>query len=722
MVRQAEYGRRTLNQTDEGEPSMADASAEQSTARRSLDSLLEGGWLLIAVLLPLWVNFWSDQPFELSKVLLFRSLVWLLAGLWMVDQLVGRRGAWLTLRRNPLFAPVVILAGAVVLATAFALDPGLSLAGSYVRGQGMLTYLSYILLFLIVTTRLRTLEQAHRLVTAMVVTAAPVILLGVLQGMGWDPLGMVSDARSPIYATLGRANFVGVYLAQLLPLTLAMALLTQEGSRRWLLLLAGGQLIVVAWTLTRGAWLASATGLILFGLLWVWPRLPRRLSSVVVATGAVGVLVASALGGLYLTGAESGSILARRAIWATVWGLIRERPILGYGPDALEIAFQRVYPPQLVYYQGREVFVDRAHNLLLDWAVTAGAVGVISFAFLFARFFATGCKRAAVAAGKRRILLAAGLASVAANVAGNLAGFDVTATATVTWLLMALVASPAMVAPGLGDEPAQASASMQAGPRMRWVLSSVLLVALLFAVVRFSVRPLLASGAHRAAVRYAGAGEVVRAVDAAKQAVAYGPWQPEHHRLLGQLLWRQAEGSGDLAVWAQAEVALQAARDLRPLDYAGWAWLGDFYGAIGAQLDPAGFALAHEAYGQAVTLVPHRARLYVAWGQIHLLENRPEAALERFVRAVDLDATDDLAYRLIGDVALALGDPERALAAYQEAVGWAPEAALAHLGLARSYAALGQPSAARSALDRSLALEPDHPAILAVQQEFGMGP
>ncbi len=701
---------------------MVDARAEQLPPVRSSDILLEGGWLLIAVLIPLWVNLWADQPFELSKVLLFRSLVWLLAAAWLIDLFRNGRLGFSSLERNPLLVPVGILAAVVVLSTVFAFDPALSLDGSYVRGQGLLTYLSYLLLFLIVTYRLRTPLQGLRLVAAIVLTAVPMVLLSLLQAIGQDPLGMVSDARSPIYGTLGRANFVGAYLAQVLPLTLGLAwLVPQYRHRRLLLLLAGAQVAVIAWTLTRGAWLAAAMALTLFSLLLVWPRLPLRLRPAVVATTAAIGVAGLVVGGYILLGAETGSILARRTIWISVWGLVRQRPLLGYGLDAVELVFPRVYPPQLVYYQGRQVFVDRAHNVVLDWIVTTGVVGALSFLLVVTRFFILGWQRAMSAGGKQRILVIAALASVAGNLAGNLSGFDVTATAALTWLLMALVASPAMASRATPEEPSTPSAGAVATPWARWALSAVLGVGALLLIVHFNVRPLLASVAHRSAMRYAQAGDLAPAVDAAFQATAYGPCEPEHYRLAGRLVWRQAETSGDLDTWLRAEMALLTARDLRPLDFASWAWLGDFYGALGVQIDPGALTLAHQAYGQATRLAPNRARLYVAWGQIYLAEDRPEAALERFYQAVDLDATDDLAFRLIGDVQLALGHPEWALEAYREAVHWEPEAALAHLGLARSYAALEQPAAAARSLERALALDPYHPAIRAVKQELGSG-
>ena len=77
---------------------------------------------------------------------------------------------------------------------------------------------------------------------------------------------------------------------------------------------------------------------------------------------------------------ESGSPAARLAIWRAALPLIADRPLLGYGPDGLQTAFQGVFPPELVYYQGRQVIVDRAHNLWLDLGMSAGLAGIIAFA------------------------------------------------------------------------------------------------------------------------------------------------------------------------------------------------------------------------------------------------------------------------------------------------------------------------------------------------------
>jgi O-antigen ligase len=695
---------------------------------------LEAIWLTIAALVPLWVNLWADQPFELSKALLFRSLAWLLGGLWLATWVVGRDDPRPHLRRNRLLVPIGLLAVLLLLSTIRAVNPMVSLLGTVVRGQGLLTLLSYLLLFLVVTSQLRSTEQVQRLLIAMVASALVVVPLSLLQAAGWDPVGLISDARTPIYATLGRANFVGAYLAILVPLTLALALLAGRGRvRGWLILLLGGEVIVIALTLTRGAWLAAGTSLAILGLLWLWPRLAGRQRSAVVVGSTLTGLTGLTLGAVWLIQSPAGSVAARRTIWGAVARLVGDRPLWGYGPDALGLVFPRVYPPELVYYQGRELAVDRAHNLLLDWTVTLGIPGALALCAVLACFFALGLGRlwsatrtgpGAARLDERGIVLAACIAAVAGHLAGTMVSFDVTATAVATWLLLAVVSSPAMAPAGGRDRPRPAevrpSLPLPAWPRR--LAAGVLLLAAGMAIVQLNARPLLASVAHQTAVRHAAAGHGHGAMVAAGRAVRLWPWEPTHHWLLGQVTWHEAERAGDGAAWARAEAALLAGRDLQPEQVTAWVLLGDFYAAVGSLVDSQAFALAHGAYEQAIALAPHQARLYVAWGQVFLAEERPATALAHFYRAVDLDATDGLAFRLIGDVELAEGRPEAALAAYQEAVRWSPEAALAHLGLARSYAALGELAAAQAALAQAVALDPHHPAVRAVQQALGTAP
>jgi tetratricopeptide (TPR) repeat protein len=149
--------------------------------------------------------------------------------------------------------------------------------------------------------------------------------------------------------------------------------------------------------------------------------------------------------------------------------------------------------------------------------------------------------------------------------------------------------------------------------------------------------------------------------------------------------------------------------------------MGALYRPVGAGMDPDALPLAHDAYRRAVTLAPTNGRLYAAWGQVYLAQERPQAAVQQLEMALALDNTDGLVYRMRGDVALAQGDVGGALQAYRQAVRWSPDSVLAHVGLARSYRALGQPQEALAALQRAADLNPQHPAVEMARREITSG-
>ncbi len=677
------------------------------------------GWLLLVILTPLWVNLWGQQPFELPKVMLMRTLVWALAGLAIADISLAGRSLWREVRANPVAGSVGLLALVIGVTTITAVDRRLSLWGSYERAQGSLTLLTYLLLFLLAAHRLRPASRARQVLSAMGAASAPLVLFSLTQALGWNPFGLLTDARSPIYATLGRANFVGAYLVIVVPLTLALLLnARRRGLRRvWAALLAG-QILVIGLTRARSAWLGLGAALACFALLWWGTRMAcswRRL-----AWGGVGMLaLGGPLGVLWLGRHRVGSTAARLTIWQGVLALIRQRPLLGYGADALGMVFPRVYAPELVYYQGRGVFVDRAHNLLLDWAVVAGIPGVLALCAVLVTFgmVAARALRPPETADKRALLIAV-LAAVFGNLTGNLVSFDVTPTATATWLLMGIGVALSLPPASQGD------AAAVERPRRQGAGSTLLLVGIAVAVGQFNLRPLLADTSARTAVRYAGRGDDAKSIAAAERAVAQWPVEPAHHLALAQFYWQQAvAGVGSGPAWLQrAEAALAAARRLRPGAPTVWLHTARFYTAAAREFGSDTRYPADEAFRQALALAPNHATIYTAWGRAHLEAGEVESAAPLLRHAVKLDATSGEAYIYLGAVELALGRPNVALADYQEAVRLLPASGQAYAGLANCYWALGQSDAAALAVEAALQRDPQNAQALAIRHAMSRVP
>lgn len=707
---------------------MTKVNSQTGTALAPWLTPLEAGWLLLAILTPLWVCYGARQPFELPKVVLVRAVVGLLAPVGLIVSLHAdaRRFPLSSLRFLPIFWPVVALTGILILATTAAVDPALSLWGSYERGQGLLTQLAYLLLFVLVAGRLRTLAQARRLISALVWPATILVVLGSAQAFGWQPLPLLTDGRSPVYATLGRSNFLGAYLALLLPLTLALRHTTSSGAQRMALsALFLGQLAVLGLTLARTAWVTALVGLALFALLGWGSGLDKAWRRT--AGAALGLLALSgplAVG--WLGQAEQGSGAARLAIWQATLDLVRQRPFLGYGPDSLLLVFPRVFPPELVYYHGRQVFVDRAHNWLLDWAVTGGLLGLLAFLSVLATviFVALRALRE-TKSSEKRLLLAGTLAAVGANLTNNLTSFDVTATATAAWLLMGLAVAlaapgPEMPAGSSRSQPVVSTAPGPGRPLYPRLIAGLIALAVTVAALGPNGRILLADMSARRAELHALAGDWQRAATEAERAIAYWSLEPAYYHQLAGYRWQQAASASQAAQVGlqEAEAALLAARALRPEDVGGWAELAEFYAAAARQFGADTRPLAHGAYRQALALAPRHATVYVAWGGLFLEEGDPEQAALLLREAVRLDSSHGLAYLLLAETELGLGRLDVAIADYREAVRLEPESSMAHTGLAHSYWLSGRQDAARSSLAAALALDPHDARALALAEQM----
>ncbi len=66
------------------------------------------------------------------------------------------------------------------------------------------------------------------------------------------------------------------------------------------------------------------------------------------------------------------------------------RPLVGYGPESMYVAYNRFYPPLLGHYESRTASPDRSHNETLDSLVTTGLLGFVAYLWLFGSLFYYG--------------------------------------------------------------------------------------------------------------------------------------------------------------------------------------------------------------------------------------------------------------------------------------------------------------------------------------------
>lgn len=68
------------------------------------------------------------------------------------------------------------------------------------------------------------------------------------------------------------------------------------------------------------------------------------------------------------------------------------RPLIGYGPESMYVAYNRFYPPDLAHYERRNASPDRSHNETFDALVFTGALGFVIYMLVFTSIFYYGLK------------------------------------------------------------------------------------------------------------------------------------------------------------------------------------------------------------------------------------------------------------------------------------------------------------------------------------------
>ena len=253
-----------------------------------------------------------------------------------------------------------------------------------------------------------------------------------------------------------------------------------------------------------------------------------------------------------------------------------------------------------------------------------------------------------------RVAWVAWVAAVAGHLADLQFGFELTASATVFWLILALGAS-------LGRGLARSASSRPALPRPRALVPTLLpALAVLALAGSVCLRPLLADMA------YGRSREAARPTDerrsAGAQAVGLWPLELEYRLGLARCLMEPSD-------YASAQRQLAAAGWLSPADPGVWAMRGELYAWWG-QADPAYLRQAEAAWRRALHLAPNMATYHASLGLLLWQQGRQEEGVSELERAVELDATDAVAFQHLADLYLSLGQEAAAAHAQREAIRW----------------------------------------------------
>lgn len=387
---------------------------------RLAGGILEATLSVALLTVPLFFNPYSARMFEGEKA----ALIWLLMGIAavvaVVHYLSGRvddeGGVGRRILGRPVVGAALLLLVVAAAATATSIAPRWSLWGSYHRAQGVVTLVSYLVLFGVAIYLLRQSDRRDRLLATLVAASAPIAIFAILQYLNLSPVPWRAPDPTRVSGTLSNPIFLGSYLVMVVPLTLAqlVRLWAADGSgnrpaRLAYGLLLGLQVLAVLLSRSQGPWLGLGAVVFFFALFVTLRRGQRDL--------ALGLLLVVALGLIFLTVlnlpnsplaslrslpglSEMAQIVSapsarvRLLIWQSIADRLAgdpQRLVLGYGPDTTQAALLPAYPAELRHLE-QERLPDRAHSAFMEALISTGLLGLAALTALFGAIIHTGLR------------------------------------------------------------------------------------------------------------------------------------------------------------------------------------------------------------------------------------------------------------------------------------------------------------------------------------------
>lgn len=463
-------------------------------------------------------------------------------------------------RERPFLAAVAVLVSAGV-STALSSNPAMSFWGQYNVLQGYRWMVCWILAWAAVCSLQQ--DDRRRVRLALEVGLGLNILLAFAQG--WFELpGVLNIVLSRAHGLTGNPVFGGTYGAVALVLFGDRLAGARSKVGRVLALAAiAGAVAMVQLSGTRIA-LAACAGV----AVWVlWKTRGWLLRVLVVAACGAGVVVGSFAPSLSGTDAvsrvadTSTGLSDRAAIWEGAWDGIRERPLLGHGPDRFISSMPDMGPEYVM--RDPDHTLD-AHNHFIEILYATGVVGVLAWvSFLYVSV-------------DWRWRGAAFVSSVAVAAVGMVEPFSPAVTPVLFTLLGLASALPDREARG-----ASVSAVLQRVTTVVGVVAATGLVAM-------GIGVFAADTLYRQGVEFQDRGRF-------ETAFALTHDDPQMLRDFAVLAGSAAFAGNDEAQDDVLTIARQSAAT-EPADWQNWVWLGNWEAQFGSkEAAGAAFRRAEEA-------------------------------------------------------------------------------------------------------------------------------
>jgi len=422
------------------------------------------GFFVILALPLLNLSPWFS-PSDWGKTIVFRTVLSILIFLFIYQILFQKEKfdiVQYNIRHNPAalaFWLLISFLGIYFLATVFSLDPYFSFWGSPDRSGGFLNFSFYIIFAVLAFLVIRK-KDWQKIWGFAIFIGILVSIIAIFQQLGLFSEILISRTTRPP-STIGGPIFLALYLLLLSFLTFSFALKEKGWLKKTFYFFAFLLFFyVILLTGSRAAYFGLFVGSFYFLFLYSVNLVhAKRKTLFLLVKILLGILLIIFAYGVYYLNSQpqapqfiqDNKILRevvsrlstelaledpRFPVWKISLEAVKEKPILGYGPENFSIGFDKHYDSSLFYIDAPwGSWWDRAHNFIFDISVTAGIPALIIYLSLFAALF-WGLQKIKKKRPEQALICHAIQATFLGYLATCLFSFDVSSTYLILFLLI----------------------------------------------------------------------------------------------------------------------------------------------------------------------------------------------------------------------------------------------------------------------------------------------
>lgn len=361
---------------------------------------------------------------------------------------------------------------------------------------------------------------------------------------------------------------------------------------------------------------------------------------------------------------ELGSFGGRFPVWRSAIQAIKERPILGWGPENFEFAFEKYFNPCMGTPRcGGEIWFDRAHNIIFDTLISTGILGMITYLFIFASSFFVLLRNYQ----KNKISFSTfGIFTslLVSYFVQNLTVFDMISSYLMFFLSLTFI----------GSFEKEKKFIPEINTRNPLILATIFTLFLL-SFLKFIILPARSGMAVISAIRSPAFSE--QKIDYYKKALSssLGKFQ------IRQFFTETAINSLDSVTVSTREIKkeidflteeLEKSIKECPLDYRSYLRLGQLL-TVSAQFDRSKIPQGEEILRKTIEISPTNQQGYWSLAQNFLFQGRVEEAISLAQKALDLEPNLESSHNILIQILVKTGNFELAKEKYEEAIKINPE-------------------------------------------------